>query len=84
MNINSDEYQYKFGSLIQFGVSYMQGFSSFADSFLLEYSTRLNELNEYGYSQEWVNWQKLNSQNIVDLYDALNAEGLIPVSPIGS
>jgi hypothetical protein len=84
MNINSEEYQYKFGSLIQFGTSYMQSFSTFADEFLLEYNTQLDELNEYGYSQSWVNWQKANSQNIVDLYDALNAMNLIPTAPINN
>jgi len=84
MNINSEEYQYKFGSLIQFGTSYMQGFSTFADEFLSEYSLVGTELNQYGYSQEWVNWQKQNAQNIVDLYDALNAQNLIPTAPINN
>jgi hypothetical protein len=82
MNINSEDYQYKFGSLIQFGTSYMQGFSVFADQFLLEYNAQQVELNEYGYSQSWINWQKQNSQQIVDLYDALNAENLIPTAPV--
>jgi hypothetical protein len=82
MNINSEDYQYKFGSLIQFGTSYMQGFSTFADQFLLEHNAQQVELNEYGYSQSWINWQKQNSQQIVDLYDALNAENLIPTAPV--
>ena len=59
-NIHSQDYIYKFGRLIQFGVSYMQGHSVFADSFLLEYENVKPELEIYGYSNDWTNWQKQN------------------------
>ena len=81
-NINSSEYIFKFGSLIQFGVSYMQGFSTFADTFLSEYNSVKPDLDADGYSDSWVVWQKQNVQNIIDLYNQLDAQGKIPTSPI--
>jgi hypothetical protein len=78
----SDEYIYKFGRLVQFGVSYMQGHSTFADSFLSQYQSIKTELDTHGYSIEWVDWQKQNAQNIIDLHDSLNTAGLVPTSPI--
>lgn len=80
-NIHSTEYIQKFGSLVQYGVSYMQGFSAFADQFVSEYNSVKQEIDEYGYSNDWTVWQKQNSQSIIDLYDQLNAQGLIPQSP---
>jgi hypothetical protein len=80
-NIYSEDYIFKFGSLIQYGTQYMQGFSTFADEFLLEFNLRKLELNEYGYSPDWVQWQKNNSTQIIQLYDELNDMNLIPTTP---
>jgi hypothetical protein len=81
-NINSQEYITKFGSLVQYGVSYMQGFSAFADQFIYQHDLAAAEINEYGYSDTWIAWQKANSNSIIDLYNQLDAQGLIPTSPI--
>jgi hypothetical protein len=78
MNIYTEEYLFKFGSLIQFGTSYMEGFSPFSDSFVSKFEEVKQELNLYGHSVNWVDWQKQNSQNIIDLYDSLNSQGMIP------
>lgn len=81
-NIYSEDYIFKYGQLVQYGTSYMQGFSSFADDFHNTRNSFQDELNNYGYSINWVNWQKQNSQSIIDLYDQLNAQGLIPTQPV--
>jgi len=80
-NIHSSEYIFKFGSLVQYGVSYMQGFSTFSDQFVSEYNSVKQELDEYGYSNDWTVWQKQNAQSIIDLYNQLDAVGGIPQSP---
>jgi hypothetical protein len=80
-NIYSEDYIFKFGSLIQYGVEYMQGFSTFADEFYTEFHFRKSELNDYGYSPDWVQWQKNNSSQIIQLYDELNDMNLIPTTP---
>lgn len=59
----------------------MQGFSAFADQFVSEYNVVKQELDQYGYSPDWVAWQKQNAQSIIDLYNQLDAQGLIPQSP---
>jgi hypothetical protein len=82
VNIFSQEYIYKFGRLIQYGISYMQGHSTFADLFISEFQNVKSELDTYGYSLDWIQWQKQNAQNIIDLHDSLSALGLIPTSPI--
>lgn len=80
-NIYSEDYIYKYGRLVQYGVEYLQGFSAFADSFYDEYVFRKSELNEYGYSPDWVHWQKQNSSAIIQLHDDLEAQDLIPTTP---
>lgn len=82
MNINSEEYIQKYGSLVQFGISYMLGFSQFADTFIQEYNNVKPEIDQYGGSSSWVSWQRSNYSQIMDLYDQLNQGGLIPTSPI--
>ncbi len=82
MNLNSNEYIYKYGSMVQFGVSYMSGFSTFADEFLTNFNLYLPQVIESGYSEEWRTWQKNNISAICNLYDELNVAGLIPTNPI--
>jgi hypothetical protein len=78
MNIFSEEYREKFGSLVQFGIDYMQGFSTFADEFVLEYNLRKSEIDMYGFSNQWLEYQKQNAQSIINLYNELNNYNLIP------
>lgn len=78
---NSPEYIFKYGSLIQFGVDWMQGFSVFADAFLNEYLKFYPILSTQGYSQGWVDWQKANESEIISLYDSANQAGIIPTHP---
>jgi hypothetical protein len=81
-NIHSEEYIYKYGRLVQFGVAYMQGFSAFADLFVSTLNSYQQELSDYGYSINWVYWQKQNSADIVKLYNELDAQNLIPTTPV--
>lgn len=74
--INSTEYIYKYGKLVQFGTDFMIGFSSFADEFHNTLSTYIQEISNYGYSIEWNNWQKQNAEAITKLYDELEKAGL--------
>lgn len=80
-NIHSEEFIYKYGRLVQFGTNYMIGYSQFADDFHNARNGFMQELNDYGYSMEWVNWQKNNSDAIINLYDSLEEDGLIPSTP---
>jgi hypothetical protein len=82
-NTYTDEYIFKFGSLIQFGTSYFfPNFSTFAEEFLTNYNLYLPDIIENGYSEEWEMWQRNNSIAICDLYDKLNEADLIPKNPI--
>lgn len=80
-NIHSEQFIYKYGRLVQFGTDFMIGFSTFADEFHNTRNSFMDELNDYGYSINWVNWQKQNSQSIIDLHDELEAANLIPTTP---
>ena len=68
----------KFGSIYQFGVNYMMGFSVDAESFLTAYQQYEEELQQQGYSKGWENWKEDNQDLIIRLFDALNAANLIP------
>lgn len=78
MNINSEEYIFKFGCLVQHGVDFMQDFSIFANEFVAKFYEIKPELDVYGYSSSWVVWQKENANNIVELFDELQSQNLIP------
>jgi hypothetical protein len=78
MNIYSEEYTSKYGSLVQLGIEYIQGFSTFADEFVSEYNLRKAEIDTYGFSNQWIEWQKQNAANIINLYNELNNSNLIP------
>jgi hypothetical protein len=78
MNIYSEEYTSKYGSLVQLGIEYIQGFSTFADEFVSEYNLRKTEIDTYGFSNQWIEWQKQNAANIINLYNELNNSNLIP------
>jgi hypothetical protein len=77
-NINTTDYIYKYGRLIQFGTDFMIGFSSFADEFHNTLNLHIYEIANYGYSTEWNNWQRQNIEAIIQLHDELETEGLIP------
>jgi hypothetical protein len=81
-NLNSTEYIYKYGKLVQFGTNFMIGFSSFADEFHNTISTYTQEMNDYGYSIEWNNWKKQRVDSIIQLHNELEEAGLIPTAQL--
>jgi hypothetical protein len=78
-NINSTDYIYKYGKLVQFGTDFMVGFSSFADEFNNTLNLHIQEIADYGYSTEWNNWQKQNAEAIIQLHDELEEAKLLLV-----
>jgi hypothetical protein len=80
--IQHNELILKYGSLVQFGVDYMAGFSPFADLFLEKFYEYKPVIDSQGFSIGWNNWRTDNSADIIALYDALEGAGLIPTEPI--
>ena len=80
-NLNTADYIYKYGRLVQFGTDFMIGFSSFADEFHTTLNLHIQEISNYGNSIEWNNWQKQNADIIIQLHDDLEAGELIPTQP---
>lgn len=78
-NLYSTDYIYKYGRLVQFGTDFMIGFSSFSDEFHNTLNLYMQEMNDYGYSIEWNNWQKQNINTIIQLHDELEEANLIPL-----
>lgn len=76
------EAQDKFGSLYQFGVDFMVDFNDDADTFLTAYEQYKDSIIQNGYSKGWEVWKEDNQDLIIRLYNALDEQKLIPVSPI--
>lgn len=74
----------KYGSLVQFGVDYMVGFSQFSDEFIGKYYEYKPDIIEDGYSPDYQMWIRQNKTSIVQLYNELNYLGLIPTHPTES
>ena len=79
--MSNSELLEKFGSLIQYGVGYMANFNTFANTFIAKYYEYKPEIDREGYSAAYNAWRTLNAEQIIELYDALDAEGLIPAAP---
>ena len=71
----------KFGSIFQFGVSFMEGFNEDAETFLSTYRKYEQDIKQNGFNREWYNWQEENQNLIIRLHDALKAANKIPTSP---
>jgi hypothetical protein len=78
-NLYSTDYIYKYGRLVQFGTDFMVGFSPFSDEFHNTLNLYTQEMNDYGHSIEWYNWQKQNINTIIQLHDELEEANLIPL-----
>lgn len=78
----TSEANFKFGSLYQFGVDFMEGFNSDADTFLSAYNANKNEIYANGYSEVWNTWKEENQDLIIRLYNDLSNSNLIPNSGV--
>lgn len=74
------EANYKFGSLYQHDVNFMEGFNSDSEAFLSAYNSHKDEIYTNGYSVAWENWKENNQDLIIRLFNSLNDSNLIPTS----